>query len=109
LITAALLPSRRRVVPHGQNTRELVARVTEAHLPAMRALVGSIAPGFNADIVAVAGDPIAEITATQRVLFVMKDGVIASVEKGGDGDGRRCVLGDGREGEEDRDQDALHQ
>jgi imidazolonepropionase-like amidohydrolase len=77
---------------HGQNARELVARVTEAHMPAMRALVsaqslaaeslgvanraGSIAPGFDADIIAVDGDPVADITATQRVVFVMKGGVI---------------------------------
>src|ERR1051326_543973 len=77
---------------HGQNARELVARVKEAHMPAMRALVGaqslaaealglgnrigSIAPGFDADIIAVEGDPLADITATQHVMFVMKGGII---------------------------------
>jgi imidazolonepropionase-like amidohydrolase len=77
---------------HGQNARELVARVREAHMPAMRALVGaqslaaeslgmgetigSIAPGFNADIIAVDGDSVADISATQRVVFVMKDGAV---------------------------------
>jgi imidazolonepropionase-like amidohydrolase len=77
---------------HGQNARELIARVTEAHMPAMRALIsaqslaaeslglanraGSIAPGYEADIIAVDGDPVADITATQRVVFVMKGGVI---------------------------------
>ena len=77
---------------HGQNARELVARVKEAHMPAMRALIGaqslaaealglgnrigSIAPGFDADIIAVEGDPLADITATQHVMFVMKGGII---------------------------------
>ena len=77
---------------HGQNARELVARVKEAHMPAMRALIGaqslaaealglgnrigSIAPSFDADIIAVEGDPLADITATQHVMFVMKGGII---------------------------------
>ncbi|HJT17024.1 MAG TPA: amidohydrolase family protein [Thermoanaerobaculia bacterium] len=77
---------------HGQNARELVARVKEAHVPAMQALIsaqslaatalglgdriGSIAPGYNADIIAVDGDPVADITATQRVVFVMKNGEV---------------------------------
>ena len=75
---------------HGENARELVARVREAHMPAMQALVGaqslaaealgmggrigSIAPGYDADIIAVNGDPLADITATERVVFVMKHG-----------------------------------
>ena len=69
---------------HGQNARELVARVKEAHMPSMQALVsaqslaakalglgdriGSIAPNYDADIIAVDGDPVADITATQRVV-----------------------------------------
>ncbi len=77
---------------HGQNARELVARVKEAHMPAMRALlgaqslaaeavglgdrIGSIAAGYDADIIAVEGDPLADITATERVVFIMKGGVI---------------------------------
>jgi imidazolonepropionase-like amidohydrolase len=78
---------------HGQNARELVARVKEAHMPAIQALVsaqslaakalgmgdriGSIAPGYDADIIAVNGDPVADITATQHVVFVMKKGEVA--------------------------------
>ena len=77
---------------HGQNARELVARVREAHVPAMQALVsaqslaaeslglsahiGSISPGRNADIIAVDGDPVADIDATEHVVFVMKDGIV---------------------------------
>jgi len=79
---------------HGQNARELVARVREAHMPPMRVLVGAhslaaeslgmadkigaVAPGLDADIIAIDGDPIADITATQRVVFVMKGGVIVT-------------------------------
>ena len=38
--------------------------------------LGSIAPGRLADIVAVAGDPLRDITELQRVRFVMKGGVV---------------------------------
>ena len=70
----------------------------EAHIPPMQALIsaqslaadslgigdhtGSIAAGYDADIIAVDGDPIADITATQRVVFVMKRG---STLRGADG------------------------
>ena len=88
---------------HGQNARELIARVREAHMPPMRALVGaqslaaeslgmadrigSIAPGLDADIIAVAGDPVADIAATEHVVFVMKDGkIVRNDERGPDSD-----------------------
>lgn len=77
---------------HGQNARELVARVREAHMPPVRALVGaqslaaealgigdrigSIATGYDADIIAVDGEPLTDISATQRVVFVMKGGIV---------------------------------
>ena len=38
--------------------------------------LGRIAPGMLADVVGVPGDPLADITATQQVRFVMKDGRI---------------------------------
>lgn len=38
--------------------------------------IGSIAPGLDADIVAVEGDPLNDITAVRRVVFVMKGGTI---------------------------------
>jgi imidazolonepropionase-like amidohydrolase len=38
--------------------------------------VGTLAPGFEADIIAVDGDPTADITAVTRVSFVMKGGVV---------------------------------
>ena len=38
--------------------------------------IGSIEPGKFADLVAVAGDPIADITEIERVRFVMKGGQV---------------------------------
>jgi imidazolonepropionase-like amidohydrolase len=38
--------------------------------------VGSIEKGKFADLVAVAGDPLADITEMERVKFVMKGGVV---------------------------------
>jgi len=38
--------------------------------------IGSIAPGMQADIIALDGDPIKDITAVRRVVFVMKSGVV---------------------------------
>ena len=38
--------------------------------------VGSIAPGLQADIIALDGDPLKDITAVRRVVFVMKGGVV---------------------------------
>jgi imidazolonepropionase-like amidohydrolase len=74
---------------HGRNAEELEVLVKRGMTPlqAIRAAttvsadlidrrddLGQIAPGFLADIVGVPGDPLADITATQRVSFVMKDG-----------------------------------
>jgi imidazolonepropionase-like amidohydrolase len=38
--------------------------------------IGSIAPGLEADIIAVDGDPLKDITAVRRVVFVMKGGTV---------------------------------
>ena len=38
--------------------------------------IGSIAPGLQADIIALDGDPLKDITAVRRVVFVMKGGVV---------------------------------
>ena len=77
---------------HGQNAREIVYRVQRAGQPAMDAIVGatslaaaalglddrigSIAPGFEADLIVADGDPIKDVTALQRVVFVMKGGKV---------------------------------
>ena len=77
---------------HGQNARETVYRVQTAGWPAMDAIlsttsinaealgmkdqIGTLAPGFEADIIAVDGDPLKDITALRRVVFVMKAGKV---------------------------------
>ena len=38
--------------------------------------IGSIAPGYDADVIALDGDPLKDITAVRRVNFVMKGGVV---------------------------------
>jgi imidazolonepropionase-like amidohydrolase len=76
---------------HGQNAREAIERVRQGQKP-MQAIMemtslaaqsmnldkelGSIAPGLAADLVAVDGDPLTDITALQRVKFVMRHGSV---------------------------------
>jgi imidazolonepropionase-like amidohydrolase len=38
--------------------------------------IGSIAPGMQADLIAVPGDPTKDITALRHVMFVMKGGTV---------------------------------
>ena len=52
-----------------------------AELLGQSASFGHLAPGMLADIVAVHGDPLQDITALQKVTFVMKDGVIFRHDK----------------------------
>jgi imidazolonepropionase-like amidohydrolase len=79
------------VYPHGQNAHEFELMV-QAGMPPMFTLqaatisgaqllkhdkeLGSIAAGKLADVVAVPGDPIADIGRMRQVSFVMKDGVV---------------------------------
>jgi imidazolonepropionase-like amidohydrolase len=78
------------VGPHGDNAVEF-GYMVEAGMPAAEALqaatfkaaqvlgvgdLGLIEPGFRADIVAVPGNPLADIALTRKVDFVMKDGVV---------------------------------
>ena len=78
-------------VPHGKNAKELWAMVDRGMTP-MQALqaatmtsaelinreedLGRLAPGYLADIIAVPGDPSEDITLTEDVRFVMKDGQV---------------------------------
>jgi imidazolonepropionase-like amidohydrolase len=77
--------------PHGTQARELVLMVKHGMTPlaALRAAtlngaallgwdqqIGQLKPGFLADVIAVAGDPLRDISATERVRFVMKNGVV---------------------------------
>ena len=77
---------------HGRNAEEFIDRVRDASVDPMTAMVsanslaaealgmsneiGSIAPGLQADIIALSGDPLKDITATRRVVFVMKGGTV---------------------------------
>jgi imidazolonepropionase-like amidohydrolase len=79
------------VYPHGQNAHEFELMV-QAGMPPMFTIqaatinaaqllkhdkdLGTLAAGKIADVVAVPGDPIADISLMKRVSFVMKDGVV---------------------------------
>jgi imidazolonepropionase-like amidohydrolase len=79
------------VVPHGQNAREFGYRVrlgqspmdailsatkTAAEIMGWSDRVGSIEAGRFADLIAVRGDPLRDITELERVTWVMKGGVV---------------------------------
>jgi imidazolonepropionase-like amidohydrolase len=77
---------------HGHNAEEFIDRVRDCGVDPMGAMVsanslgaealgmagqiGSIAPGLQADIIALDGDPLKDITAVHRVVFVMKGGIV---------------------------------
>ncbi|HEX8333025.1 MAG TPA: amidohydrolase family protein [Segetibacter sp.] len=79
------------VYAHGKNGKEF-GYMVEGGMPAMEAIrsatlagadllrisdiLGSIEKGKLADIIAVNGDPLKDITSMERVMFVMKDGVV---------------------------------
>lgn len=79
------------VFPHGQNAREFAVRVENGEAPmdaitaatslnaeimGLQEEIGSLEPGKLGDVVAVSGDPLDDITAMERVLFVMKGGEV---------------------------------
>jgi imidazolonepropionase-like amidohydrolase len=77
---------------HGRNAEDFIHRVKDCGVEPMAAMVsanslaaealgmsdqiGSIAPGLQADIIALDGDPLKDITAVRRVVFVMKGGIV---------------------------------
>jgi imidazolonepropionase-like amidohydrolase len=79
------------VSAHGDNAQEFVYMV-EAGMPPMQAIqcatreaakligdeknIGTVAPGRYADLTAVPGDPLADISLVRKVSFVMKGGVV---------------------------------
>ena len=80
------------VYPHGQNARQFALLVKHLSLTPMQAIqmattnaaelmgttgkAGVIAIGSYADIIAVAGDPLTDVSTLERVIFVMKAGVV---------------------------------
>jgi imidazolonepropionase-like amidohydrolase len=77
---------------HGHNADEIVERVRQGNQKPMDAIIsatslaarsmrldktiGTLAPGFEADLVGIDGDPLTDITAVKRVAFVMKGGKV---------------------------------
>ena len=75
---------------HGRNVEDLICRVQDGGQPPIEAItsatslgaeaiglgnqIGRIAAGYQADLIAVDGDPLKDITALRRVVFVMKGG-----------------------------------
>ena len=77
--------------PHGTQARELVlmAQYGMAPVAVLQAdylngakllgwdgKIGELKPGYFADVIAVPGNPLEDISVTQKVKFVMKDGVV---------------------------------
>jgi imidazolonepropionase-like amidohydrolase len=75
---------------HGRNADEFICRVAAGQAPmeaiisatsgaaaaiGLRDKLGQIEPGFDADLIATNGDPSRDISATKRVVFVMRAGV----------------------------------
>ncbi|MGI9104404.1 MAG: amidohydrolase family protein [Terriglobales bacterium] len=65
-------------VKYGQTPAQAIRSATldAATLLGMEKQIGTIEPGKLADIVAVPGEPLADITVLEKVQFVMKDGVV---------------------------------
>jgi imidazolonepropionase-like amidohydrolase len=77
---------------HGHNADEIIERVKQGNQKPMDAIIsatslaakslglektiGTIAPGYEADIVGLSGDPLSDITAVTKVSFVMKGGKV---------------------------------
>ena len=79
------------VFPHGENAKDFrylvelgmtpmraiqTATTSAAELLGQTEKLGSVAPGKFADIVAVGSDPLKDITVLEKILFVMKGGVV---------------------------------
>ena len=81
---------------HGDNAREFrlmvqhgmapiaalkAATSADAELLGLARSIGSLEPGKLADLVALPGDPLADITATEHPVFVMKEGSVAVLKR----------------------------
>jgi imidazolonepropionase-like amidohydrolase len=65
------------MVKHGMSAEDAIvaATVNAADLLGLSAQIGTLEPGKRADLVAVQGDPVADVTRLEKMRFVMKDGV----------------------------------
>ena len=77
-------------IPHGRNAKELIALVDRGMTPLAAIRAGTtvaaelidvddrarLEPGLLADVIAVPGDPLADITVTEQAKFVMKGGQV---------------------------------
>ena len=68
----------RRMVDYGMSPLDTIrtATVRGAELLRMEKLIGTVDPGKYADVIAVEGDPLSDIGALERVVFVMKGGEV---------------------------------
>jgi imidazolonepropionase-like amidohydrolase len=86
------------IYPHGQNARQFallvkhlglspldairMATTNAADLLAWPTRVGRVAPGFYADLIAVSGDPLADVSELEHVRWVMKGGIVYKDDRG---------------------------
>ncbi len=84
------------VVPHGSNAREVewfvkigiseaealkIATINTAKHLGLADQIGSLKPGMSADIIALQGNPLEDISVIKDVIFVMKEGQLVKLDK----------------------------